>query len=185
MLGSLPNGDMNTQPFEEKCKISIYAGAEAVDIVMQSIPELSDQKGAQYSDESAIGRSAPYKTYQNSENRSISWTSHFIVTKQSDIQKYIGYIRTVQAAVYPYDGANNNTGGAPYAPPPLCKIQCGSLLSKEPLNAVLKSYDIKYDTSVPWDEETFLPYKFDLSLTFDIIYNQSSLPNADLILQDQ
>ena len=50
---------------------------------------------------------------------------------------------------------------------------------------MLKSYDIKYDTSVPWDEETFLPYKFDLSLTFDIIYNQSSLPNADLILQDQ
>jgi hypothetical protein len=102
------------------------------------------------------------------------------------------YIRAVQAAVYPFDSKDSNlggnvagNGGAPYAPPPVCKLQCGDLLSKVgPINAVLKSYSIKFDPSVPWDEKTYLPYKFDLDLSFDVIYNQSDLPGANRIFND-
>ena len=48
----------------------------------------------------------------------------------------------------------------------------------------MKNYSIKFDTSVPWDEETLLPYKFDIDMTFDVIYNQSNLPGANLIFKD-
>ena len=88
-------------------------------------------------------------------------------------------------SVYPFDGRDGSTGGAPYAPPPLCQLECGQLLSSQgPINAIMKNYSIKFDTSVPWDENTFLPYKFDIDMTFDVIYDQSNLPGANLIFED-
>jgi len=148
-------------------------------IYMEILPQISDQKGASYSDENGIGRTQPWKTYQYSENRSISWTATFIATKDSDFDRFLDYIRTIQAAVYPMDKG----GSAPFAPPPVAKIRCGQLLQREgELCAVLKSYSIKYDAGVPWDERTYLPYKFDIDMTFDVIYNQTSLPGAETIL---
>ena len=46
----------------------------------------------------------------------------------------------------------------------------------------MKSYNIKYDTSVPWDEDTMLPYKFDIDMQFEVIYDQSELPNSKNII---
>lgn len=187
MKGSLPDGTMNTKSFQDNCKIIIYGvdNGSDVEIVMQSLPDISDGKGAQYADETSIGRAAPFKTYQNSDNRSISWDCHFVVTQESDIELYFKYIRAIQAAVYPQDGTEGGTAGAPYLPPPLCQIKCGNLLSKDFLNVVMKQYSLKFDTQVPWHEETYLPYKFDVSLQFDVIYEQSSLPGMDMIFRDQ
>lgn len=181
MNASLPNGDIDNSIFQRKCKIDIIGNGIDETIVMQSLPDITDSKSAGYTDESSIGRSVPFKTYNNSENRTINWTAHFMVTKKSDIDQFFQYIRAIQCAVYPFDSREQELGGAPYAPPPICRIECGNLLSFQPLTAVMKSYSIKFDTSVPWDEETFLPYKFDIDMTFDIIYNQSDLPNATRI----
>jgi hypothetical protein len=163
-----------------KCFISIPALSTT--IPMQSLPDIGDNKGATYADEPGIGRSMPYKTYQSSENRTISWTAHFMVTQPSDIATFQSYIRAIQAAVYPFNSGSDGAGGAPYTPPPICQIRCGQLLDMGlPVNAILKSYALKYDTSVPWDEDTFLPYKFDIDMQFDVVYDQVKLPGANQI----
>lgn len=145
-------------------------------IIMDILPDIGDNKGAQYADEQGIGRTMPFKTYQNSDTRTISWTMHMLVTQRSDFAKYRKYIRALQAAVYPMDG------GTPYAPPPICRIKCYGLLEEE-LCCIMKSYSIKYDTTVPWDEIEGLPYKMDIDLNFEVVYNQSQLPGAEKIFQ--
>jgi hypothetical protein len=151
-------------------------------IYMNILPDIQDGKGAQYSDESAIGRSNPYKTYSYSENRTIGWTCHFLVTDETSLQTILDNLRILESAVYPSDGG---LGGVPYQPPPVCKLRCGKLLSKDELCAVMKSYSVKFDTQVPWHETSYLPYKLDVDLQFDVVYNQRSLPNSEKILTDK
>lgn len=151
-----------------------------VKIYMNILPDISDQKSAGYADEPAIGRSFPFKTFTNGENRTIGWTAHFVATKETDFELFLGYIRAIQSAVYPMEDG----GGAPFAPPPIARLRCGKLLSRDSeVCAVLKSYDIKYDPSVPWDERTYLPYKFDISMSFEVVYNQTNLPGSETIFR--
>jgi hypothetical protein len=150
-------------------------------ITMNILPDISDSKSVAYSDEDAIGRSTPFKSYKSSENRSISWTAHFIICYQNDAAELLQTLRIIEAAVYPMQQA---TGGAPYAPPPICKLKCGSLLGQDEICAVMKNYSVKFDTSVPWDEDTLVPYKLDIDMQFDVVYNQSNLPGAEKILKD-
>lgn len=155
-------------------------------IVMNILPDISDSKSASYADEAAIGRTMPFKTYQHSENRSISWTAHFIIQKDNNdsqvgvvsVAKMFEYMRIIESAVYPY--SSNDTG---YKPPDICRLKCGGLLQiGAPISAVMKSYSVKFDTSVPWDFDTMMPYKMDIDMQFDVVYNQTALPGADLIL---
>lgn len=152
-------------------------------ITMNILPDISDQKNANYSDESAIGRSMPYKTFNNSENRSIGWTVHFIATNIQDFagpSSILRKLRLLESAVYPREGQS----GAPYSPPPICKLKCGEILGSEPLCAVMKSYSVKFDPTIPWDPVYHMPYKLDVDLQFDVVYNQKDLPGSNRILRD-
>jgi hypothetical protein len=169
MKATIPGGDLNPV---SGCYIEV--GPEL--IPMGILPDISDTKSVNYANENAIGRTAPFTLFANGELRSVSWTCHFIVKKKSDIQKYLGYIRTLQSACYP----ENQEGH----PPPICRLQCGKILSAESLCAVLKRYSIKFDTNVPWDETDLIPYKLDIDLDFDIVYDQSALPIASDIMGD-
>jgi hypothetical protein len=149
-------------------------------IYMYTLPDISDSKSVSYNDEAAIGRSMPFKTYNSSENRSISWTAHFIASGPSDFEDFMVYLRIMEACTYPF----TNVASVPFTPPPICKLRCGELLSSsnsDDISAVLKSYSVKFDTSVPWDQTTLVPYKIDLDLQFDVVYNQSALPGAEKI----
>ena len=160
----------------EDCYISI--GSKT--ILMNILPDISDSKSASYPDENAQGRSMPFKSYRNSENRSISWTAHFIIQQEGDQDIILDYLRLIESALYPMDSA-----GTTYSPPPICNIRCGKLLRKDgDLCAVMKSYSVKFDTNVPWDEISFMPYKLDVDMQFDVVYDQSMLPGSETILQD-
>lgn len=148
------------------------------EILLRILPDISDQKSASYSDESIIGRSFPVKTFSHSENRSISMELHFIALEKNDIFFNLGYLRILQSAVYPRDGQ----GGSPYRPPPICKLKCGALLGDDGVCAILRSYSVKYPTDQVWDEETYLPYKFDVSTTWEVVYSSSDLPGAEKIV---
>ena len=160
-----------------------------VTIPMYILPDISDSKSANYPDENGIGRSMPFKAFQNSENRTISWTAHFFVTNSSSngsggggvsIDDLETWLRAIEACTYPQD---ENTNGAPYAPPPICKLKCGRFLAKDKeICTVMKSYTVKGDTSVPWDEDSLIPYKLDIDMTFDVVYNQGDLPGASTIM---
>ena len=146
---------------------------------MDNLPELSDSKSANYSDISIIGRSFPMKTYGSSENRAISWSMHLFVKKQEDIVGNLAILRKLESCVYP-----RFTGPGPYAPPLICRIKCGDLLSVgPPLCVVLKSYSVKFPTDVAWDAKKLTPYKMDIDLSFEVVYASDDLPGADRIFQ--
>lgn len=145
-------------------------------IKMRVLPDISDTKSAQYSPETIIGRAQPVTTYSHSEARNISWSCHFIVCKQGDWDKNLSYLRALEACVYPKDG-----GSTPYEPPPICKIKCGKMLADSELCVILKSYSVKFPTDVVYDETTYIPYKMDVDLSFEVAYDSNDLPGADRI----
>lgn len=149
-------------------------------IVMNNLPDISDSKSASYSDETSIGRSTTFKNFSHSDNRTISWTCHFFLCKYRDDEIILKNIRILEACVYPI---TDNTGGAPYAPPPICHLKCGKLLGEDYICAVLKNYSVKFDTNLPWSEDSYIPYKVDIDLQFDVVYNQSNLPGAERIMK--
>lgn len=157
-------------------------------MVMNSLPDITDSKSASYADESAIGRTMPFKTYQYSENRTIGWTAHFFLQSEREnsgqgaatARRIFDFLRTIEAAVYP-----KNSSSYGYEPPPICRLRCGGLLQQTgEINAVLKSYSVKFDTSIPWHESSLLPYKLDVDMQFDVVYNQVELPGYEQILEN-
>jgi hypothetical protein len=146
-----------------------------VKVVMDNLPDISDTKSANYSDETIIGRSNPVKTFSQSDNRSISMQIHFIVSKPSDVNINLQKLRAIQSALYPREG---DEGASPFIPPPVCKMKCGNLLSTQEICVILKQYSVKFPTDVAWDANSgnFTPYKFDVDTTWDVVYSSSSLP---------
>ena len=160
-------------------------------IISRIIPDISDSKQATYTSEAGMGRSMPFKNYTNSDDRIIGWTAHYVVVQERDIEEFLREIKWIQSALYPRMQVAGNV--APFAPPPICTLSCGALLQRgEPagpadkpvafVRAIMKSYSIKYDTSVPWDEKYLLPYKFDIDMSFEVVYDQSELPGQERIL---
>lgn len=181
--GSVLNGALT--PISN-CYIDI-PGAKK--IVLDNLPEISDTKSASYADETVIGRSNPIKTYSQSDNRSITMQLHFVISKPSDVNTNLENLRAIQSACYPREGE----GGAPFIPPPVCKIKCGKLLSaRGELCVILKTYSVKFPTEVAWMgdsqlgtgagfDETFTPMKFDVDTTWDVVYASSDLPGQERI----
>lgn len=170
----MPKATSRTGSLEviQNCELNI-AGRR---IQFRILPEITDSKSASYKDEPIIGRSFPIKTYSHSENRIISMRIHFIVVEEEDIQRNLQDKRTIESAEYPRDGS-------PYRPPPICRIKCGSMLAEGELCAVLRSYSTQYPTNVAWDENTNLPYYFNMNLQFEVVYPTSDLPGQERILQ--
>ena len=146
---------------------------------MNILPDISDTKNASYSPETVIGRSSPINTYSHSEARTISWTLHLIAADLQDIDKNLLTLRELEACVYPQTA----TGKTTYQPPPICKIRCGSLLADDELCVILKSYSVKFPTDTIWDDTTYMPYKLDIDLSFEVVYDSAYLPGADRIFR--
>jgi hypothetical protein len=113
---------------------------------------------------------------------------HFIITKSSDAIRNLKDLRALQSATYPRESERN-----PYLPPPICKIRCGHLLSGPTsggyLCAILRQYAVDFPTDVAWFQDAsnralYVPYKFDMSLTWDIVYPNENLPGQTMILSD-
>ena len=155
---------------------SILVGNPVFRLEMKVLPELSDSKSATYSDEPLMGRSFPLKTYSHSDNRAISMQIHMVVSSPEDINYNLRALRAIQSAVYPRHGSNT-----PFLPPPICRIRCGRLLAEEELCVALKTYTVKFPTEVAWDEETFVPFKFDIDTSWEVVYKSSDLPGAERI----
>ena len=160
----------------------IYIEVDGEPIYAYILPDISDSKSASYADENSIGRTTPFKNYSYSENRVITWTHHWIVDVRSRVDQIYNEIRQLQALTYPTKDIS------PYAPPWIAHIKAGDILAKEPLCCVLKSYNIKYATDVPWysnsSNTVSIPYKVDMDLNFEVVYDNSAgqIPYADDII---
>jgi hypothetical protein len=183
MRATQPGGQLEPVPF---CQISIPGFPV---ITLNNLPEISDSKGASYQDEVVIGRAFPIKTFSHGDNRSISMKVHFFILSSTDAVTNMGYLRAIQSAVYPRD----NVTGSPYLPPPICQLRCGNLLTGTQTDgwicAVLKSYSVSYDPTVAWFEDgegngSYLPYKFDMDLSWEVVYSNTNLPGQEKIMKD-
>jgi hypothetical protein len=167
------------------CSLSEFSAnstkCTSLKIPMRILPDISDSKGATYNDESVIGRSYPMKTFSHGDNRAISWTAYFMICSPGDARNNLIYLRAIQSAVYPRSGE----GGAPYSPPPVCVLSCGKqFTNSKSVCAVLRNYSVKFPTDVPWDEETYLPYKFSVDMSWEIVYSSNNLPGSTRIFND-
>lgn len=169
---TLPGGPLISIP---DCYVTIPGFNK---IEFNNLPDISDSKAANYNDETVIGRASPLKTYAQSENRAISMQIHLIVSKPQDVTRNLEILRAIQSAVYPREGVS----GAPFIPPPICRLKCGKLLADEELCVVLKQYSVKFPTEVAWAESTFTPFKFDIDTSWEVVYKSSDLPNQTRII---
>ena len=158
------------------CYIRAKIGNVDKTINMYILPDISDGKQASYADETGIGRSAPLKIFSHGDTRTVGWTAHFHSATKAMSSENLNNLRFLEALVYP-DDANQLAG-----PPPIARIKCGGLLGVTELCAVLKSYNVKFPTDVAWDPDTFLPIKFDVDMTFEVVYETLNLPGATKIL---
>lgn len=177
MKASLPGGGL-LNPIKDCYIIVPISNGKDVTIEMQSVPEISDSKAATYSNEPILGRSQPQKTFSHSEDRIISMQIQRFTISPDDTYENIIILRALESAVYPRDGV----GDAPFLPPVVCKIKCGRQLADNELCVVLRNYDVKFPTDVAWDETTLLPYRIDISLTWETVYTSRDLPGQDKIL---
>ena len=160
-------------------------------IIFRILPEISDSKRANYNTESILGRSNPIFTYSHSEARQINIQMHFVVDTADSITRNLRELRWIESAVY----TRNSEAGAPFVPPPVCAIKCGSLLaisdgvgvgaSTGEICAVLTNYTVKFPTDVAWDSdsdgETYCPYKFDIDTNWEVVYSSDALPGQERI----
>lgn len=159
-------------------------GLEFSTITLRALPEVSDNKSAEYSDEPIIGRSFPVKLYTSSGNRQIGMKAPFFVARESDISNNWTYLRLLQSAVYPEDETQESPA---YIPPPICQIRLGFLFTAQNdgwISAILRSCNVSYPTDVVWDYSTYLPYRFDLDLQWDVVFSNSALPGQSKIIRD-
>ena len=167
--------------FIDDCYIQVGSSAP---IQMYIMPDISDGHDAAYNQQTGIGRSLPAYTFGNGGPRNISWTIHLYADYPERLQLNLQTLRIIESCTYPRIGAGN----LPFTPPSICKIKCGPMLGDYPLAAVLKSYSVSFPTDIMWSERIGnfgpIPYKFDITCQFEVVYDASQLPGAERILTE-
>ena len=159
-------------------------------IYMYVMPDIGDGHGSTYQTQNGIGRSMPSYTFSYGDARSISWTIHLYADSQERLLSNLQILRTLEAATYPRTATDLQI---PFVPPWICKLKCGEVLGSidYEIQAVLKSYNVKFPVDVQWAEPFAIngvkygaiPYKFDIDCQFEVVYAAGSLPGAERIIR--
>lgn len=172
-------GDLNFID-ERHCYIDVPTPAgSSIRIPFKALPVFSDSKTVVYNDEKVIGRSVPVKTFSHGENRTIGVKIKFFILTDDDKLIVPSQVRALQSCSYPRESA-----AAPYEPPAICQLKCGTLFASGPLCVVLKSYTMNYPDDVAWVEDINFPCKFEMETSWDVVYISTSLPGQSKILTD-
>lgn len=155
-----------------------YVSIGGVKIIMNNLPDIGDTHDASYATETGVGRALPTRTFSNGGDRKITWTIHFLADNDAKLNENLQALRLIEGATYP----RALVGNLPYLPPPICKLKCGKLLGNYELCAVLESYNVKFPTDIPWSDNGYIPYKFDVDLSFAVVYDSANLPGAERII---
>jgi len=143
-------------------------------IVMDNLPDLTDSKQNVWSEDQVMGRSSPIVGYNHSGSRTISLVFHFFAVRRADLIRNISYLNAIRSCAYPRKSTSANI---PYLPPVICKFRFGKTLSNDgDVCIILDSYNFSPPTDVIWDEELLMPYKFDVSTSWKIVYSSNDLP---------
>jgi hypothetical protein len=155
-------------------------------IWMYILPEISDKHDASYSSTNGTGRSLPNLTFSYGGSRTISWSAKLFAQDAQGLRDNLTILRLLESLTYPRVGADSRT--LPYLPPYIVKLKCGEILGKYELCAVLKDYSVKFPNDVPWSSRqggiSYVPYKIDIDLNFEAVYDSGTLPGAERIITE-
>ena len=164
-----------------------YIRVEKEIIYMYSLPDITDSKDATYDEQQGMGRTSPFKTFNSSGSRKISWKLAFISYDSESRGRNLKNLRLLESCVYPRQDPNDII---PYIPPAILSIKCGDLLCNrdEELNVILTSYNVTFPVDKVWNSEddgsgVFFPAKLDVTLSFEVVYDSRYLPGADRIIR--
>lgn len=132
---------------------------------LKVVPTISDSKSANYASQTIYGRSNPVRSYSESGPRTITigWS---VFNTDEDIENNIKLIRAIQASVHPkYQ----------YDPPPICKLQCGKLLSSGVVDVLVTNYKFNYSNDCVYNDD-LIPFQIDIDLDLEVAYSQANLP---------
>src|SRR5581483_11981698 len=120
------------------------------------LPEISESKSVNYAGEVVLGRSFPIKTFIDGGDRIFNMTWHVVIMDSDSLDEAVRQLNAFRSCAYPLQGS----GSAPYAPPPICTIDCGELCrsdnSSTEVCVILRNYSVTYPTVYAWDEDTLL-----------------------------
>lgn len=153
-------------------------------VQMYIMPDIGDGHSAEYATTNGTGRSLPTYTFSYGGARTISWTIHLYADTQNTLQYNLRILRLFESLTYPRSSARS----LPFLPPQIVKLKCGEILGSYEICAIVKSYSVKFPTDVQWSEERngvgYIPYKFDIDLTLEAVYDAGTLPGAERIITD-
>jgi hypothetical protein len=143
-----------------------YVLGSSNELILQGIPpEIQDQKSANWSPTSILGRSEPIQGYGDSAPRSITLNLMFIeslhggdkgLSNSMDNQYVRESVQFLQSLVYPnYDGGR-------IQPPPTCLLVIGSWL-----NMRFITKDVATTWKGPWSIPNLTPMVAEVSLTIE------------------
>jgi hypothetical protein len=153
-------------------------------IYMYILPDISDSHSASYNTKNGTGRSLPTYTFSYGEARTIGWNMHLYADSYDALSYNLKILRMLEALTYPRSNAKN----LPFLPPNIVKLKCGEVLGSYEICAVLKSYSVKFPNDVPWSPPlegfSYIPYKIDVDLSFEAVYDAGTLPGSERIITD-
>jgi len=153
-------------------------------IQMYIMPDISDSHNASYSKTNGTGRSLPTYTFSNGDARTISWSMHLFADSENTLNYNLKILRLIESLTYPRTVART----VPFLPPNIVKLKCGEVLGSYEICAVLQSYSVKFPTDVPWSApqngNSYIPYKIDIDLNFEAVYDAGTLPGSERIITD-
>lgn len=160
-----------------------YIRASDFIIHMNNLPDITDSKDASYAEESGMGRSTPFKTFNSGGSRKIGWKIKMISYDQESILENLDNLRKLESCVYPRPDPAN---AIPYIPPRILSLKCGSLIANTEVTAILMSYSVTFPSDQVWnttEQGKYLPAKIDVDLNFEIVYDSRYLPGANRIIE--
>jgi len=140
-------------------------------IPFQVLPTVSENKGANYTDQTVLGRASPIKVYTGSAPRSFEISIDYYIITNKDSGNMVKLLRNISASVYPkYDKK--------YGPPDTWHFTMGII----DVDMICKTYSVTYNTDCWWDADVMLPSHITIGTSWEVVYAQNDLPGQSDII---
>ncbi len=144
-----------------------------------ALPDIDEDKDAQFADAEVLGRSSPIPSYKSSGYKQLNVTFHLHSTSKLMAEYNVRFIRAMRSFVYPQ---YENT----YLPPYVGKFKCGPLWRGRGgggMNFLLSNYSFGASSENVWPD--LIPVTIAFRCSMKIVYPYSQLPGAaDVVMGD-
>jgi len=140
-------------------------------VPFQVLPTITENKGANYTDQTVLGRASPIKIYTGSAPRGFEIAIDYYIIVSEDSNKMVELLRNISASVYPKYSER-------YGPPDTWHFTMGII----DVDMICKTYNVTYNTDCWWDKDIMLPSHITIATSWEVVYAQEDLPGQGDII---